>query len=190
MVRFGVCCVVLAGLAGIAQADSLRDAASNAVECRRLSDVTARLACFDATAGPLEAALGAPPVDTEPESQPEVPNHVASLPAAPVLAPAPEPSPSEPTWAAAPAPRRAAETSEPEREAREFTVNIVRITRNNLGRHFFYTEDGAVWEQTQIEEVEPPRSLPALAEFRRRLAGNPTISFDTSSKAYRVRRIE
>ncbi len=166
---------VLGGVAVVlavpnALADPVRDAASAAVECRSLEEPTARLACFDATSAALSQALGpAPTADVE------------------MAAPAPGPS-----WAEAPAPPPPPppQTAKPAPEAREFTATIVRITRNGVGRHKFYTEDGAVWEQTQIEEIRPPRSLPAVAEFRRRLTGNPTISFDISNRAYRVRRIE
>jgi hypothetical protein len=93
-----------------------------------------------------------------------------------------------PNWAAAPEPQqREIEQAE---MPRRFEASIVRITRNNVGRHRFYTEDGAVWEQTQIVEVIQPESLPAVAEFRRKLTGNPTIKFDVSNRSYRVRRIE
>ncbi len=162
---------VLLVLAGPdALADPVREAASAAVECRSLAEPTARLACFDATSAALRQAL-------EPPSEAD----------AKTAAPVPEPS-----WAEAPAPPSPPppQLAEPVPEAREFTATIVRITRNGVGRHKFYTQDGAVWEQTQIEEIRPPRSLPAVAEFRRRLTGNPTISFDISNRAYRVRRIE
>jgi len=160
--------VVLAGPHALA--DPVRDAASAAVECRGLDEPSARLACFDATSATLSQALGpAPEADLE------------------VAAPVPEPS-----WAEAPAlpPPPLTQSAEPAPEARKFTATIVRITRNSVGRHKFYTEDGAVWQQTQIEEIRPPRSLPAVAEFRRRLTGNPTISFEVANRAYRVRRIE
>lgn len=94
----------------------------------------------------------------------------------------------QPNWAAAPEPQPS--DIEQAEAPRRFEATIVRITRNNVGRHRFYTADGAVWEQTQIAEVRAPKSLPAVAEFRRRLTGSPTIKFDVSSRSYRVRRIE
>ena len=92
-----------------------------------------------------------------------------------------------PGWAAAPEPQQRDDEAE---MPRRFEATIVRITRNNVGRHRFYTADGAVWEQTQLVEVQQPDSLPAVAEFRRKMTGNPTISFEVSSRSYRVRRIE
>jgi hypothetical protein len=95
-----------------------------------------------------------------------------------------------PDWAAAPEPEPEQRDNEKAEIPRRFEATIVRITSNNVGRHRFYTQDGAVWEQTQLVEVIQPTSLPAVAEFRRRLTGNPTISFEVSSRSYRVRRIE
>jgi hypothetical protein len=163
-------------------ADPLKEAAEDAANCRALRDPDVRLACLDAASEKLAEALGS------------VRQAERSAPAAPAQAEEPrsaaEPPAEEtedvPTWAAAP------RHSETEREAdpREFEATIVRITRNNVGRHRFYTEDGAVWEQTQLVEFRPPRSLPAVAEFNRKLTGNPTIKFDVSNRSYRVRRIE
>ena len=93
-----------------------------------------------------------------------------------------------PNWAAAPQPQQ--RDIEQAEVPRRFEATIVRITHNNVGRHRFYTADGAVWEQTQIVEVRQPKNLPAVAEFRRKLTGNPTIKFDVSNRSYRVRRIE
>lgn len=91
-----------------------------------------------------------------------------------------------PTWAAGP------KYTEEERakDSSSFQATIVRITRNSRGRHSFYTEDGAVWQQTQNVKFTPPRSLPAIADFRQRLTGSPTITFDVSSRSYRVIRIK
>ncbi len=93
-----------------------------------------------------------------------------------------------PLWAAAPQFTR----EEKAQETRDsFDATIVRITRNSLGKHRFYTEDGAVWEQTQKVKVVPPRSLPTVAEFRQRATGSPTIKFaDVSNRSYRVRRVK
>jgi hypothetical protein len=182
-------------------ADPLRLAAEDAASCRELRDPDVRLACLDAAAHRLAEALG---------SMDQVGPNAGDLPIgpnaadAPVAADAPDASvapdapaavePSggateqPPNWAAAPEPQqREIEQAE---MPRRFEASIVRITRNNVGRHRFYTEDGAVWEQTQIVEVIQPESLPAVAEFRRKLTGNPTIKFDVSNRSYRVRRIE
>lgn len=91
-----------------------------------------------------------------------------------------------PVWAAAPLQR----AEDPEDSPRRFETTIVRITSNNVGRHRFYTEDGAVWEQTQLVKVRQPKSLPATAEFRRMMTGSPTIKFEISNRSYRVKRIK
>ena len=109
--------------------------------------------------------------------------------------PQPEPTPEQPRlstedglpiWAAAPQYTREELAEEP-RDT--FQATIVRITRTKAGKHRFYTESGAVWEQTQKVKVNPPKSLPAVAEFRRRMTGNPMIKFpEVSNRSYRVRR--
>jgi hypothetical protein len=182
-------------------ADPLRLAAEDAASCRELRDPDVRLACLDAAAHRLAEALGS--MDQHGPIAGDLPigPNAADAPVAAVapdasVAPdapaAVEPSggatEQPPNWAAAPEPQqREIEQAE---MPRRFEASIVRITRNNVGRHRFYTEDGAVWEQTQIVEVIQPESLPAVAEFRRKLTGNPTIKFDVSNRSYRVRRIE
>jgi hypothetical protein len=125
---------------------------------------------------PLGEAAEHPPIG------PDVPDAAAAV------EPSGEAAEDPPNWAAAPQPqpRDVDQADAP----RRFEATIVRITSNNVGRHRFYTADGAVWEQTQIVEVRQPSSLPAVAEFRRRLTGNPTIKFDVSNRSYRVIRIE
>lgn len=171
-----------------AHADPVRDAARDVAQCSELKDSAVRLACFDAAAVSLaraldQAATPAPRSSVAAEDRPPVQERMEDpVPGAASVGS----DPDLPTWATAP-------VRTPERRSEEsdtFTAVIVRITRNNVGRHRFYTDDGAVWVQTQIEEIEPPDSLPAEAEFRRRLTGNPTIKFDVSNRAYRVRREE
>ena len=167
-------------------ANPLRDAAEDATNCRELREPDARLACFDAASERLAEALGM----VEPVARSAETETSSTRSAEPVAAePTTEADDDLPTWAAAPQPRQN-ETRARGEDPRRFEATIVRITRNRVGRHRFYTEDGAVWEQTQNVEVRPPRSLPAVAEFRRRLTGNPTIKFDVSNRSYRVRRIE
>lgn len=179
-----VIAILLGGLAVSAPAvgaDPLREAAEDAANCRQLRDPDVRLACLDAASEQLAEALGAArQAERGTEATPERPeSRVAAEPSA-------EPEEEVPTWAAAPRHSEAERAKDP----REFEATIVRITRNNVGRHRFYTEDGAIWEQTQLVEVRPPRSLPAVAEFNRKLTGNPTIKFDVSNRSYRVRRVE
>jgi len=197
-------------------ADPLRLAAEDAANCRELRDPDVRLACLDAAAHRLAEALGsmdqagrnagdlpigpdAPAASAAPavSAAPDVPDasDASDAPAASAASDAPaavEPSGEAaehpPNWAAAPEPEQ--REIEPAEIPRRFEATIVRITVNNVGRHRFYTADGAVWEQTQIVEVRQPRSLPTVAEFHRKRTGNPTIKFDVSSRSYRVRRIE
>lgn len=121
--------------------------------------------------------------------------HAGDLPIGPdapdapaAVEPSGEAAEHPPNWAAAPQPQQ--RDIEQAEVSRRFEATIVRITRNNVGRHRFYTADGAVWEQTQIVEVRQPKNLPAVAEFHRKLTGNPTIKFDVSNRSYRVKRIE
>ena len=165
-------------------ADPLRLAAEDAASCQELRDPDVRLACFDSAAHQLAKALGS--VDQAGRNAVELPigPDAPDTPAAvePPRAAAEQP----PNWASAPEPREIEQAETP----RRFEATIVRITINNVGRHHFYTEDGAVWEQTQIAKVRQPSSLPAVAEFHRKLTGNPTIKFDVSGRSHRVRRID
>ena len=171
-------------------ADPLRLAAEDAASCRELRDPDVRLACFDAAALRLSEALGSMNQDGRSAGDLPIGPDAPDVPDAPDAPAAVEPSgeatEQPPDWASAPQQREIEQAEIP----RRFEATIVRITRNNAGRHRFYTEDGAVWEQTQIVEVLQPESLPAVAEFRRKLTGSPTIKFDVSNRSYRVRRIE
>jgi len=178
----------------VAAADPLRLAAEDTASCRELRDPDVRLACFDAAAHRLAEALGA--MDQVVRNAGDLPiaadaTDASTFPAAPAtVEPSVRATEQLPDWAAAPEPEPQHRDDDKAETPRRFEATIVRITSNNVGRHRFYTEDGAVWEQTQLVEVIQPTSLPAVAEFRRRLTGNPTISFEVSSRSYRVRRIE
>lgn len=188
------------------QADPVTESASDVAECRNISNPEVRLACFDAAVAPLVRALQATEQAASASTTPAVdaPERSRSDATASTSAPGSEKrtaAPSSgadrdrssvatgesiPAWAAAPD-RDEAPRSE---QSNEFTATIVRIVRNQLGRHYFHTEDGAVWMQTQVEKIRAPESLPAEATFRRKLTGNPTIQFDISNRSYRVRRVE
>ncbi len=165
-------------------ADPLRLAAEDAASCRELRDPDVRLACLDTAAHRLAEALG--PMDLAGRNAGDLPIGPDAPDAPAAVEPSGEAAEHPPNWAAAPQHRDIEQAEAP----RRFEATIVRITRNNVGRHRFYTADGAVWEQTQIVEVRQPRNLPAVAEFRRKLAGSPTIKFDVSNRSYRIRRIE
>jgi hypothetical protein len=179
-------------------ADPLQLAAEDTASCRELRDPDVRLACFDAAAHRLSEALGSTdhagrnaadlPIGPDAPDAPAATLAPAATAATAAVEPLGEAAEQPPDWAAAPEPQQ--RDDENAEMPRRFEATIVRITINNAGRHRFYTADGAVWEQTQIVEVQQPKSLPAVAEFRRKLTGNPTIKFDGSSRSYRVRRIE
>jgi hypothetical protein len=186
-----VCLVTVLVHAPAIGADSLRDAAADAERCRSLDNPEVRLACFDAAAKRLAEALGSPEptervTDTPP---PVVAPPKASEPARTSIVAEPQEQTAQqlPSWAAEPVVEEKVDRAD---EPRQFESSVVRITRLPDGRHRFYTDDGAVWEQTQNVEFRPPTSLPAVAEFNRKRTGNPTIKFDVSSRSYRVRRIE
>ena len=186
-------------------ADDLRSAAGKAVECRSIEDPLERLACLDAAAENLSENL-----ETVPEPVPAPSEDLT------IAAPATPEEPNTPTWAQAPEPDVADvaevssannETAEEEkrplwarivprrrnetREDRVIDITIVRITRNNIGRHYFYTENDGVWRQTTPVELRPPGSLPAVATISRSALGSPKLRFeDTGNRAYRVRRVE
>lgn len=70
----------------------------------------------------------------------------------------------------------------------EFEVSVVKITRNNIGRHFFYTDDGHVWEQVELADFRPPSGLPSSARVRRGAFGSQRLIFDDGrASAPRVR---
>ena len=127
--------------------------------------------------------------------------------------------PREPEWAKAPKPKQdvaptVAETAsatdsadakerrlpiwarvfspgEDEEQVEVYEVTVTRITRNNLGRHFFHTSEGQVWRQTVVEPVKPPKSLPIEAKISKELMGAPSLRFKGGPKgSYRVRRVE
>lgn len=179
-ILLGACIVSATAVA----ADPFRLAAEDAASCRELRDSDVRLACLDAAAQRLAEALRSMDQATQNAEALPIDQDAPEAPAA--VEPSSEATEQLPNWASAP--------EEPEIEPvempRRFEATIVRITSNNVGRHRFYTEDGAVWEQTQLVEVRQPENLPAVAEFRRKLTGNPTIKFAVSNRSYRVRRVE
>ncbi|MEO0981527.1 MAG: hypothetical protein AAFX03_02615 [Pseudomonadota bacterium] len=187
-----------------AVADDLEDAARQAAACRSVDSAVARLDCLDAAAAALDAALNAPSAAAPAETAEAVPDWAAAPESA---APAPTPEPVQ--SAETPAPTEVAEAAsagtvpewaeapkEPERdeegkpvEPDRFQVSIVRITVNNVGRHRFYTDDGQIWRQEQIEDFRTPSALPAVAEIRKASTwGPPWLTFEDRGGRVRVRR--
>ena len=169
------------GLCAGAGAQALDEAARRVSDCRAIPDAVERLACFDSESEALAVVLA------EPSAGP------AETPAAPGWADAPaEKAPagtaadeSVPIWA-----RVFPRTESPETPD-EIQVTVVRILRNNVGRHFFFTSDGQEWEQVVAEGVRPPEALPAEATISESLFGSPKLTFDDGpSGSYGVRRVE
>lgn len=183
-------------------ADDLRSAAGKAVECRSIAEPLERLACLDAAAEDLSSNL-----ENVQEPAPLATEEV--IVAAPVL---PE-EPKAPTWAEAPESEpadiaQASDTTVAEekrplwariipgrsnrpKQANFIDVAVVRITRNNVGRHFFHTADDGVWRQLEPEELLPPGFLPAQATITRSTLGSPHLRFvDPDRRSYKVRRVE
>lgn len=206
-VRFiAIAALTLTGVSSVAAADDLRAAASKVAECRTIADDSGRLNCLDAAALELSLALEGPQAVTAPEAPPAP---VVEAPKEPEWAKAPEPrrkSKREMAAIAAPEPEaeaipekeknvpiwaRVFRNNEQEKTEDRYTVSVTRITRNNVGRHFFHTSEGQVWQQTIVGDVKPPKSLPIDAEIQRRVMGNPVLSFVGGPKGeYTVRRIE
>lgn len=161
------------------------------VACQAIEEPSQRLACYDPLVLQLAVGLQAAAIDPDPAGVEPLAQREAELAAqdeaSPQLEPEDESLPTmPPEWARAPEPQAEPDADGP----RAFDGVVVRIVRLNSGRHLFFTEDGAVWEQTQDVNVRLPASLPANVEFRRRLTGNPAMSFEGTRAAYRVRRIE
>ena len=196
--------LIAVGLTPGASADDLRSAATKVSDCRSIEDDAARLTCLDAAALALSLALDADAV----VAPAPAPAPVAEAPKEPKWARAPKPKKEKAKQAAVAAPAPVDEAI-PEKErnvpiwARVFgpgdeeevidvyEVTVTRITRNNLGRHFFYTSEGQVWRQTVVEPVKAPKSLPADVVIENKMMGAPSLKFvDGPRGGYRVRRVE
>lgn len=154
-------------------------------DCRDVTSALERVACYDAFVAKFDDG------ETESQPGPSVGTGTGSASEAGVPVEAPQQrhghaGTSNPEWAQAPEDSSDGNAEEP----RRFTGMVVQITQTSAGRHRFITEDGAVWEQTQDVRVRLPGSLPVEVQFRRRITGNPTISFEGSRSAYRVRRVQ
>ncbi|WP_300391478.1 hypothetical protein [Henriciella sp.] len=177
-----LCVALITGILifpALAQEQGLRNAAKGTVACLEVEGADQRLACFEEAAsklsGALSAEMEAPAASARgaSSSQPDTP--VASAPAAG--------EGNQPSWARAPQPQ------DDETVAEEISISVVRILRNNVGRHFFITEDGQEWEQTITQRVKPPKTLPAEATIERTLFGSLLLTFDDGpTGAYKVRR--
>ena len=195
--------VIIITASGTALAQDSLTASERFLACQSIEDSAEKLACFEEAAAAMSAEM-ATPAAPEPESTiAEAPAVEAVKPvasAAPTQAPEPakvpvatEPeAPTEPkerrllpSWIPSVTLRGEKSKSEPD----EITISITRIQRNNVGRHFFTTSDGIVWEQIQVEAIKAPKALPANATLKRMLSGSLRLGFLGTSRTYAVRRI-
>ena len=169
----------LLGAAPFASAQQLMPAAERTIACLEVDGSEARLSCFEAAAAELSSAL-------------EIEEAAA---AEPDWAQAPKPEPEKkvsteaddgkPIWA-----RIMPGQNEPD-ESEQINITVTKIMRNAAGRHFFLTADGQEWEQTMVEPITPPKTLPAEATIESSLLGNPNLSFDDVAVGrYKVKRVK
>jgi len=181
-----------AALAACFGAPALADitgAAEGVLACREVEGDMAKLACYEAAAGVLETALAHAPVAAAAETA------ATPEPVDPALAA----EAKLPIWARlslgaqeeqAKARRQNSDEEQPA-ETKELEVTVVKIVRNNVGRHYLYFSDGQVWKQSRPEKLEAPSSLPAPATMRRALTGNPWFQFDEHpSSDFKITRVK
>lgn len=201
---------ISAGLVAVpAMAQDLRSASEGVVACQSIEEATARLTCFETAAQALSTALAAP--------VPEIalaPAPIASVETGVVAPPSQTTSTDtqQATSAAAPIQQASTEATEApsngsllpswiprvsfgsgkdaEKEPDEFSTQLTRIQRNNLGRHFFTTSEGHVWRQIGIEKIKAPKSLPADVILYQNVLGGIQIKIIETDRAYPVARIE
>nr|WP_321440462.1 hypothetical protein [uncultured Hyphomonas sp.] len=180
--------IVLAGCLGAPVFADVNSAAQDVVDCRSLADDSAKLACFEAAAASLEASLGAAPEQTMEQVEPveqveQVAPNVAADAKLPIWARLSRSSQEKQA-------KKAKKKDRPS-ESKELEVTVVKIVRNNIGRHYLTFDNGQVWRQSQPGEIEPPSALPAPGRIRRALVGNPWFEFDehptTDFKIIRVK---
>ena len=190
--------------AGSLMADELRSAAERTAACRTIADPLERLACLDAAAADISRSLDAPaPVQATAPAAPPVPAVPEEPRWATAPAPPPDPAPVQEAASAA-ASGAAAEDRKPiwariiprrepgQKQIESIDVTVTRITRNNIGRYFFYTQDNGVWRQMTATDIDLPRTLPMSATIAKTgLGSSPSIRFaDPSKHSYKVRRVE
>lgn len=68
---------------------------------------------------------------------------------------------------------------------KRYETSVTKIVVNNLGRHFFYTDDGTTWRQVPPAALTAPSSLPAKVTIRRTASGARRLAFEEHpSKSY------
>ena len=177
-----------AGLIGSASAPALAQPSRDAVldiliECSKVSDVTARVACYDNNIRPLAT----PPAP-----------RASAAPTAPVAPSTPPPSaspprPSPPVVAAreAEVPQRseALRQRPPAPPASSGRVTVSEVAERRPGAYLLTLQDGAQWEfvEDMPESYRPPRKG-SQVEIERGSLGGHRMRFD-GQRAVRVQRV-
>ena len=136
------------------------------VACRSLEDDGAKLACYETAAASLEASLGTAPEEAAEPIDPTI------------LADAKLPIRARLSRSAQEDLARKADKKDRPPQDKELEVMVVKIVRNNVGRHFLTFDNGQVWRESRPEEIDPPSALPAPGRMRSALTGNPWSEFD------------
>lgn len=152
------------------------------VECRRIADVSARVACYDSNVGKVP-----------PRAEPPVAQRggMAAATGRNEAAPAPPSPPSAPgrTGAAAPAVAAAARSIEPPPQATRFDARVAAVDERGPGVYLVTLQDGTAWEFA--ETVPPSYRSPergATVEIDRGALGGVRLRFDRQ-QAVRVRQV-
>ena len=180
--------LIMAGITHTAAAQDVRAASEQVVACQAIATPMEKLACFEAAATNLSAAL-------------EVPVAVAEVAPAPTPAEAVKVASTEaaeeefkrrrllPSWVPTVSLGGGGDKDR-EKEPDFYETEVDRIVRNKLGRHFFSTSDGVVWRQIRIEEIRAPKALPAKATIKQTLSGSIRIEIEGTNRSYAVYRVE
>lgn len=151
-----------------AHAEDLKQASQQVIDCKSAPE-TERLACYDAAADILAAAL-------------------ETAAAAPVVAEAAESNDGGlfPSWMRLSRNDRAEQADEPN----SYETTVVGASVDGQGRYYLTTDDGVVWRQTEIERIREISQLPARVEIKKGAMGSLRMKFlDGRKKPYRVSRI-
>jgi hypothetical protein len=178
--------LIMAGITHTAAAQDVRTASEQVVACQVIATPMEKLACFEAAATNLSAALEVPIAVAE----------IAPAPAEAVNVASTEAAEEEfkrrrllPSWVPTVSLGGGGDKDR-EKEPDFYETEVDRIVRNKLGRHFFSTSDGVVWRQIRIEEIRAPKSLPAKATIKQTLGGSIRIEIEGTDRSYAVYRVE
>lgn len=184
-------------------AQDLRSASEGVVACQPIVDAAEKLACYEAAAVQLSEALAIPAIEVpQPTQSVEVPQAAPAVQAEATVATTQQPiqQAAVATEDVREAPRSSLPSWIPRitfgsdrdvtKEPDEYVTKLVKIQRNNLGRHFFTTEDGHVWRQMDIQKIRAPKTLPAEVILDQSIMGGIRIKIVETNRLYAVTRVE